>query len=152
MTGLVSGGDDPRALIWRVHALNNKPVPVKAFHGSTSNIFCTIFSPDNRHILSCGNDAMIRRHDVEHGASASVTAATARGGRGGGGRGAGRSTEFYDEHAAAVYRVAYVEDGTSSVFLSAGGDGRVLLWDTRAGRAPRSYCVQTGPSKVSLHT
>ena len=51
----MQGGDDRRVVVWNVEACvygNGSPVSMKGEH--RSNIFCTIFDNENRHIFSAG--------------------------------------------------------------------------------------------------
>lgn len=59
---LCSGSDDKRVLLWTVMG---PPYPQREYRGRASNIFCTIFSWDSRYIISCGNDQLILRYDLE---------------------------------------------------------------------------------------
>jgi WD repeat-containing protein 22 len=55
MCGMFSGGDDRRVLLWNVDKTlyrKEKPVAMKGQH--RSNIFCTVFDGDNRHVYSAG--------------------------------------------------------------------------------------------------
>lgn len=60
---LCSGSDDKRVLLWEVFGQQK---PIKTFKGHESNIFCAVFDHSNRHIISCGNDDLILRYDIEH--------------------------------------------------------------------------------------
>lgn len=49
------GGDDRRVVVWNVEKCvygSQKPITMKGEH--RSNIFCTVFDNDNKHIFSAG--------------------------------------------------------------------------------------------------
>lgn len=151
---LASGGDDCRVLLWQSH--NFDAGPVQTFHGHVANIFSLAFAWDNkylvsttaaqcalceccasrvacfrsiinRHVVSCGRDCRILRHDLEtgyctpplvrHSQSIQPTPSTlthimpiSL-----------RSTFRFAGHEDGVYRVSYVP-GCNTAFLSASGE------------------------------
>jgi WD40 repeat protein len=123
---LASGSDDQRVLIWNFFS-GFKQKPMKEFLGHRSNIFCAIFDHTNRHILSCGNDETILRFDIEY---------------------AKQGKENYCDkflfHEAAVYKVSFACDN-DNIFLSAGDDGYLALWDLRAyDKGPQRVLYSSG--------
>ncbi|KAL1923160.1 uncharacterized protein VTP21DRAFT_9536 [Calcarisporiella thermophila] len=66
---LVSGGDDKRCLLWDMYGDLSNAKPIKHFRGHQSIIFCIVFDNSNRHIISCGNDGLILRYDLEGAAT-----------------------------------------------------------------------------------
>jgi len=123
---LVSGGDDRRVLLWNVNKVTRKghtaTHQMKTEH--LSNIFCTIFDNETKHIFSAGNDEDVVRHDIERAEAV------------------GHYT-----HVEAVYCVALPNDG-SNVFASAGECGAVFLWDVRT---PEEEQVCLAMSAGSFH-
>lgn len=116
---IVSGGDDRRVMVWNVEKCvygTGTPVSLKGEH--KSNIFCTVFDNENRHLFSAGNDNMALRHDFETGETVGM---------------------YY--HDDPVYGL-HVHPEDSNVFLTASDDGKVLLWDIRASSVRgSSSCV-----------
>lgn len=106
---MIQGGDDRRVVVWNVEKCvygNGSPVIMKGEH--RSNIFCTVFDIENRHIFSAGNDNQALRHDFSTGEII--------------------GTYYHDDP---VYGLnVHPED--SNVFLTASDDGKVLLWDIRS--------------------
>lgn len=116
---IVSGGDDRRVVVWNVEKCvygTRKPILMKGEH--RSNIFCTVFDNDNRHIFSAGNDNQALRHDF-------ITGETI-------------GTYYHDDP---VYGLnIHPED--NNVFLTASDDGKVMLWDIRTSPVSgSSMCI-----------
>ena len=57
---MIQGGDDRRVVVWNVEKCvyrNGSPVIMKGEH--RSNIFCTVFDIENRHIFSAGRNLVV---------------------------------------------------------------------------------------------
>ncbi|KAL9953099.1 hypothetical protein ACROYT_G040459 [Oculina patagonica] len=116
---IVSGGDDRRVVAWNVEKCvygTQPPTTMKGEH--RSNIFCTVFDNDNRHIFSAGNDNQALRHDFTTGETVGM---------------------YY--HDDPVYGLnIHPED--NNVFLTASDDGKVMLWDIRTSPVSgSSMCI-----------
>ncbi|CAB3380596.1 Hypothetical predicted protein [Cloeon dipterum] len=108
---LVSGGDDRRVLLWKMHEIMEvrerpaRPAVMNTEHGS--NIFCLNLSSDNKNIFSAGNDETVIIHDVE----------------------TGECVRCY-MHEKPVYCIS-LNPSNDDIFCSASDDGRVLIYDVR---------------------
>ncbi|XP_062502276.1 DDB1- and CUL4-associated factor 5-like isoform X2 [Corticium candelabrum] len=110
---ILSGGDDRRVLVWRTEEAVSqccRPIALKTEHAS--NIFSTLFDNSNEHVYSAGNDEVVLRHNLERLVAIDIF-----------------------PHRQPVYGVS-VDPDHDGIFLSAGDDGRVLLWDTRMPESP----------------
>jgi len=96
--------------------------PHCALRGHMSNIFCTIFEKDNRHIISCGNDRQILRYDLGAGTSLPIAKLL--------------------RHKSAVYRVS-ISSSDPNLVLSASEDGFIYAWDLRTAN-PQSAIYSRG--------
>jgi len=105
---LLSGGDDRRVLLWKLdHAISDHGPAVTMMAEHKSNIFCLGMDSNKTKIYSGGNDEQVIVHDV-----------------------ATTKPLDYFLHEEPIYGVS-VHPDNDHVFLSAGGDGRVLIYDIR---------------------
>uniref|UniRef100_F1KY40 DDB1-and CUL4-associated factor 5 n=1 Tax=Ascaris suum TaxID=6253 RepID=F1KY40_ASCSU len=133
---LASGGDDRRVLMWSVASVqaDEQPKPIAIMRQTHySNIFSVAFSNKCERLYSAGNDTSLLVHDI------STLCMLQR---------------FKADEA--IYNVATnpIDD---TVIMSASEDGRVRLYDLRAGEetiAVRNqgtmYCAQFNPRQANL--
>ena len=110
---MVSGGDDKRVLCWQLDravtatTAGYQPAVMTAEH--ESNIFCLGFDRAKTRIFSGGNDAVVIVHDAE----------------------TRRPVDVF-RHEEPVYGLS-VHPDNGNLLLTACSDGRVMLYDLRAG-------------------
>jgi serine/threonine protein kinase/WD40 repeat protein len=91
--------------IWDLHS----GAEVRRFNGHEHGVWCAVFSPCGRFVLSGGGDAMVRLWDA----------------------GTGKELRRFPGHTAEVLCVAFSPDGRQA--LSSGGDRTIRLWDVEKG-------------------
>jgi len=115
--------------------------PLRAFSGHKSNVFCTVFSNDNRSLLSCGNDGLILQHDIEYSPQLpeEIMADNKI-----------HSSNCFQYHNGPVHKVSiHANDG--NVFISASDDTTVVLWDLREKRPEGLIAAKSGYSSVDFN-
>ncbi len=120
-TRIVSGGEDNAVIVWDV----GTGAEVQRFNGHTFLVYDVAYSPDGAHVLSGSWDWTAREWDIHHGALLSTM---------------GEENDVH--HMDSVRDVVYTSNGEFA--LSAGLDGRILLWEMATGNVLREFAGHEG--------
>jgi eukaryotic-like serine/threonine-protein kinase len=118
-TALALASSDNSVRLWDVEAGN--PKPVWTVHRYSSGAFGIVFSPDGRHLFSCGSETMIRAWDVATGAEVAAP---------------------LEGHTAWGYALATSPDGRW--MASGSADSTVIVWDMISRKLERRLLGHVG--------
>jgi WD repeat-containing protein 22 len=132
---MASGGDDKTVFLWRTTMDVESAAPIAKFKGHESNIFSIEFDSSAKRLFSCGNDGLILQYDLTSAAVYSKTTL---------------ASDVALGHSSAILKLS-VCPNQDSIFLTAGQDGEIRLWDNRTDDYTNHIETQTGQNSVSFH-
>eukprot|EP00177_Eucheuma_denticulatum_P005922 GFKZ01010796.1.p1 GENE.GFKZ01010796.1~~GFKZ01010796.1.p1 ORF type:complete len:564 (-),score=73.32 GFKZ01010796.1:377-2068(-) len=128
---LASASKDASVIIWKCRALmagecGRDDVILHKLRGHSQTICFLSWSPNDRRLLSCGNDRSIRMWDIK----------------------TGLCTKIFEKHTEQVTACAWMPHGRS--FVSGAHDSRIFEWNAESGECSAAYLASARVNDVSI--
>ncbi|KAL1745791.1 WD40-repeat-containing domain protein [Schizophyllum fasciatum] len=118
---MASGGDDLKVQIWDFHRQDQRE-PSCTLSGAMANIFNITFSASNKYVFSGGADDRVLQYDFATATQMLPMSAVTS------------SMHRYIDHEDSIRDIS-CHPYNDEIFMSAGEDGRVIVYDARTGNA-----------------
>jgi WD40 repeat protein len=125
-TWIASSSFDGSVQVWQVPHGNSSEYKLFSYHAHSGPVYALSWSPDGAHIVSGGQDAILRIWNVARSESASGTGSVIR---------------TYNSHTRPVKAVAWSPDGKH--IASGGDDMTIQIWEAATARHVATYSGHT---------